>query len=189
MGSGFIDKNRDDTFWCLPQFLKSKSSYWVTPEGFLRPVLVFSLLHTPCACERAGIRAMWPLTTAGHFFPCSVSLSSSHTSNCLSVSPLLKALLKPSGLIYLFICLVLERVEGWEKERERNINVRDKHQFAFCTSPNWVQTQNPGVCPDRELNRWLLVYRTTLSHLSQSSHGSHQSNLDDSLLVIPNTCE
>ena len=48
-----------------------------------------------------------------------------------------------------FIYLFLERGEGREKEWERNIDVRDKHQSVpSCTCPNQDQIHNPGMCPD-----------------------------------------
>ena len=45
-----------------------------------------------------------------------------------------------------FIYLFLERGKGREKERERNINV-----WYLSHAPYWAH--NPGMCPDRELNR------------------------------------
>ena len=59
----------------------------------------------------------------------------------------------PSSLkIYLFIYF-LERGEGREKERRRNINAREKQGSAVsCTSPNRDQTCNLGMCPDWESN-------------------------------------
>ena len=45
--------------------------------------------------------------------------------------------------------MFLEREEGTEKERKRNINMREKYRLvAFCTHPDWGPTHNPGVCPD-----------------------------------------
>ena len=53
-----------------------------------------------------------------------------------------------------FHYLFLERGEGRDKERERNINVREKHHLvASHMHPDpgdW--TLNPGMCPDQELN-------------------------------------
>ena len=53
--------------------------------------------------------------------------------------------------VYLF----LERGEGREKERERNIDVWEKHpSFASHTSPNWGPGLQPRlVRPDWELNQ------------------------------------
>ena len=51
-----------------------------------------------------------------------------------------------------FIYLFLERVEGREKERERNINV-----WLPLVHPQrgWEDlARNPGMCPDWESNRW-----------------------------------
>ena len=57
--------------------------------------------------------------------------------------------------IYVFlkdaIYLFLERGEVGEKQRERNINMREKHGlFASCMCPDWDLTHNPGMCPDQE---------------------------------------
>ena len=53
-----------------------------------------------------------------------------------------------------FIYLFLERGKGKVTERERNINVREKHRLvASCRCPIWDQTQNVGMSPDRESNR------------------------------------
>ena len=38
---------------------------------------------------------------------------------------------------------------GRKRERERNINVREKHW-----SVTWDQTHNLGMCPDQKLNPW-----------------------------------
>ena len=40
-----------------------------------------------------------------------------------------------------------------ERERERNINVREKHQWVFPTCAlTRDQTHNLGMCPDQESN-------------------------------------
>ena len=52
-----------------------------------------------------------------------------------------------------FIYLFLERGEGREIERERNINVQEIHQLvASHISPPGDLACNPGMCPDWELN-------------------------------------
>ena len=52
---------------------------------------------------------------------------------------------------YLFFLFIDSR----EKDRERNIDVREEHwPVASCTLPNWDQTQNPGMGPDWESNLW-----------------------------------
>ena len=54
-----------------------------------------------------------------------------------------------------FIYLLLERGGGREKDRERNIDVRELHRsVASCTSPTGDLAGNPGMCPDWESN-WL----------------------------------
>ena len=49
-----------------------------------------------------------------------------------------------------FIYLFLERGEGREKERERNID----HLIASCIPPTGDLACNPGMCPDWDLNLW-----------------------------------
>ena len=49
--------------------------------------------------------------------------------------------------------LISEKGTGREKERERNIDVREKHWLvAFCKHPDQGQTHNLGTCPDWESN-------------------------------------
>ena len=52
-----------------------------------------------------------------------------------------------------FIYLFLERGKGREKERERNIDVWEKHWLPLAHTPTRDRTRNPGTCPDWELNR------------------------------------
>ena len=41
----------------------------------------------------------------------------------------------------------------WERERERNIDVREKHwSVASCMRPNQGSNRNLDMCPDRESN-------------------------------------
>ena len=50
-----------------------------------------------------------------------------------------------------FIHLFLERGEGREGERERNINVREIHEsLASHMPPTGNLAHNPGMCPDWE---------------------------------------
>ena len=50
--------------------------------------------------------------------------------------------------------LFLERGEGTEKERERSINVCERHQLvASRTPPNRDLARNPGTCTDWEQRR------------------------------------
>ena len=47
-----------------------------------------------------------------------------------------------------------ERGEGRKKERERNIDMQEKHQLvASCTPPPGDLVHNPDLCPDRESNQ------------------------------------
>ena len=54
-----------------------------------------------------------------------------------------------------FLHLFLERGEGREKERERNIDVWEKYRSAAsCMPPTGDLARNPGMCPDWESNQW-----------------------------------
>ena len=44
------------------------------------------------------------------------------------------------------------REGGREKERERNMNVREKQSVASCTRPDQGLNCNLGMCPDQESN-------------------------------------
>ena len=52
--------------------------------------------------------------------------------------------------IFLRLYLFLEREERREKEREKNIDMK---LVASHTPPTGDLACNPGMCPDRELNR------------------------------------
>ena len=53
-----------------------------------------------------------------------------------------------------FTYLFLERLEGWEKERERNNNLQEKHgSVASHMPPTGDLAHNPGMCPDRKSNQ------------------------------------
>ena len=56
-----------------------------------------------------------------------------------------------------FIYLFLERGEGRENERERNIDVWEKLMFASCMPPTGDLACNPSMCPEWELNLWPFV--------------------------------
>ena len=47
-----------------------------------------------------------------------------------------------------FIYLFLERGEGREEERERNISVRDVDWLPLSRPPTWDLACNLGMCPD-----------------------------------------
>ena len=54
--------------------------------------------------------------------------------------------------------MILERGKGWEKERERNIDVREKHRLAAsCTRPDWGPNLQPSHVPwiQTDLITWL----------------------------------
>ena len=65
-----------------------------------------------------------------------------------------------------FIYLILERGEGWEKERE-------KHQcvVASYVAPTGDLAHNPGMCPDWESNQQPFGSQSALNLLSYTSRG------------------
>ena len=65
-----------------------------------------------------------------------------------------------------FIYLYLERGEGREKERERNISV-----FASHVAPSGHLARTPGMCPDWESNQQHLDSQPMLNPLSYTSQG------------------
>ena len=52
-----------------------------------------------------------------------------------------------------FIYLFLEKGEGKEKEREKNIDVWEKHPLVASVPPAGDLAHNPGMCPDWESNQ------------------------------------
>ena len=62
------------------------------------------------------------------------------------------------------VIFFLERGEGREKGKERNINVREKHQLG--------PGHTPGMCPDRESNPDLSLH----GWLNQLSHNGQGKN-------------
>ena len=67
--------------------------------------------------------------------------------------------------------LYLERGEGREKERERNISVREKHLLVAShmhpLTADW--TCNPDTCPDLVVNQW----RFTVWNDAQPTESHH----------------
>ena len=66
-------------------------------------------------------------------------------------------------IIYLFskdfIYLFLERGDSGEKERERNIDAREKQQsVASPKRPDWVPNRHPGRCTDCESIQWPFTF-------------------------------
>ena len=67
-----------------------------------------------------------------------------------------------------FVYLFLERREGREKEREKNISVREKHgSVASSTCPNWDWACNPGTWPELNQQTFALQADAQQSHTSQ----------------------
>ena len=70
-----------------------------------------------------------------------------------------------------------ERREGREKERERNINVWEKHQLvAFHMLLTGDLAWNPGMCPIVNWTGDLLVPRPMLNPLSHTSQDKNANN-------------
>ena len=56
-----------------------------------------------------------------------------------------------------FYLLSLERGLGREKDKERNIDVREMHwSVASCMHPDLEPNRKPGMCPDREIKPFAL---------------------------------
>ena len=91
--------------------------------------------------------------------------------------------------------LVLERGEGSKKERERNIDVREKHQLvASHTLPTRVLAHNLGICLDWESNQQPLgsqastqstePYQPRLTSLTFSLNMDTQISWEDNLIYF-----
>ena len=76
------------------------------------------------------------------------------------------------GLLKIFIYLFLDRGEGMEKDRERNITVG-----CLSCDPQWGRGLNPGMCPDWELNQWPFSSQASVNPLSHISKGSKGFNI------------
>ena len=59
-----------------------------------------------------------------------------------------------------------------EKERERNIDIGEKHGlFASCTPPTRDLALNPGICPDQESNLQPSSFQEMPNTLSYTNQG------------------
>ena len=66
-----------------------------------------------------------------------------------------------------FIYLFLERGEGRGKEREKNINVREKHRSVVShTCPDQESTWRPFALPDKCPPNWATAVRARLYNLN-----------------------
>ena len=75
---------------------------------------------------------------------------------------------------FLSFYLFLERDEGKEKEKETNIDVKEKHWMVVShMSPTRDLAHNPGMCPDRESNQ-----QPFGSQASTQSIETHQPGLN-----------
>ena len=69
-----------------------------------------------------------------------------------------------------FIYFQREGTEG--RDRERNIDVQEKHQlFASCTPPMGNLASNPGMCPGRESKRQPLCSQASAQSTEPSQPG------------------
>ena len=76
----------------------------------------------------------------------------------------------------LFIYLFLERWEGREKEKERNVDVQETQRpFASLTPPTGGLACNPGMCPDQNQTSNLSARKLALIPLSHTSQGRNVS--------------
>ena len=72
-----------------------------------------------------------------------------------------------------------------EKERERNIDVREMHwSVFFCTSSAGDLAHNPGMCSDWELNQQPLGSQASTQ--STETHQPEQNNLTIFILIFIN---
>ena len=77
-------------------------------------------------------------------------------------------------LFFRFYLFIFRERGGREKERERNIEVWEKHQLAVsCGPPTGDLACNPGMCPDWESNHWPFG-----SQADTESTEPHQPRLD-----------
>ena len=68
--------------------------------------------------------------------------------------------------------LFLERGEGRDKERERNIDVQEIHQLVdSCTPSTGDLALNPGMCPDWESNQQCFGSQAGTQPMSHTSQG------------------
>ncbi|XP_053522519.1 translin isoform X1 [Artibeus jamaicensis] len=75
------------------------------------------------------------------------------------------------------ILILASELKGREGEKERNISVWLLLVHPLLgTGPCWELARNPGMCPDRESNRDLLVRRPVLSPLSYTSQVNNLNN-------------
>ena len=64
-----------------------------------------------------------------------------------------------------------KRRKGMEIERERNVNVREKHRSVACFMCQTRAGLQPSMCPDLEWNRDLSLCRMTPTQLSHTGQG------------------
>ena len=74
--------------------------------------------------------------------------------------------------IFIYLYIFLDRGKRREKERKRNITVREKHRWvASRMRPDRGQSHTQDMCPDQELNRWPFALQdgTQPSHTGQGT--------------------
>ena len=90
--------------------------------------------------------------------------------NSLSFCASEKVFISSYFFLRFYLFLFLQRVEGREKEKERNIDVQEIHRsVASHMDPTGDLAHNPGTCPDQELNQ-----ETPGSQVATQSTEPHQ---------------
>ena len=102
-------------------------------------------------------------------YPAKLSFRIGGQIKCFPDKKKLKELIITKPLYFLnFIYLFLERGEGKEKDRERNISVGETHgSVASHTLPTGELAHNPGMCPNWESN-WRPFISQASTHSTES---------------------
>ena len=91
-------------------------------------------------------------------------------------------LLNPAKSVFLyFSCFPFREGAGSEKERDRNVDVGERHGLV-ASQRSSTREGNAGMCPDRERSSDLPVLKSALSPLSCSS-GASPANPSPRLLT------
>ena len=84
-----------------------------------------------------------------------------------------------------FYLFIYREEEGREKEMERNMDEQEIHwSVASCMPPTGDLACNPGMCPDREFNRWPLVHGPAFNSRSYSSQGQLALSVSHLLVIL-----
>lgn len=83
-----------------------------------------------------------------------------------------------------FLFIYLERQEGREKKREKNIDEREKRWLA-AFRPDWGPKPQPGMCPDRKLNQRPFTLQNNAQPTEPHHPGCHNDLLNKINLTTP----